>query len=483
MLADGGQMAPTSKKSKLYRMLLPAVALAVAFGLLYAYYIDSVYKSGDEVEEFARYLSSAAAAAVGARLRSIEEISFQFVANRDLNETLSDYSDQQDKYQVAQYNMSFANFLEGQAFIRPEIVDAVFWDYDDAAKKALTMSEVMFNDSVSSLKMSAFATEIRAAAGAPVWTDSGRVDPSMKDSLLIGRIVKHTFKDNPVGYLIMMIDRRFLLDAVRQAADAELYYSIGSLRDDCIGLFSVAGGDSLIMAGTGDEEFIEGAFRSLGVGSLIPGPQSGPQLYASDIGGERHLFMVSTVPETGWKLMVPMMLRASTGYLFRTNRVFARNIAIGAFAILAFIGFFYTWIRRTGKERLAAESKPQGVGPSIEGISENVARRTEDVPSEVSANGRGALEGDDCPDMATVIARDKSGVLSSLTEKELRLLCLIARGYSNKKIADTVFVAEQTVKNSCSALYQKLGVEDRVGASVLATKLGLPIDDDEGRGQ
>lgn len=476
-------MATTSRISKLYRMLLPVVAMAVAFGLLYAYYIDSVDKSGDEIEEFARYLSSSAAASVGARLRSIEEISFQFIANRDLNEALSDYSDQQDKYQVAQYNMSFANFLEGQAFIRPEIVDAVFWDYDDAAKKALTMSEVMFNDSVSSLKMSAFATQIRAAGGAPVWTDSVRVDPSMKDSLLIGRIVKHTFRDSPVGYLVMMIDRRFLLDAVKQAADADLYYSIGSLREDYIGLFSSSGGDHAIMTGTGDEGLIEGAFKGLGVGSLIPGPQSGPQLYASEIGGESHLFMVSTVPETGWKLMVPMMLSASTGYLFRTNSVFARNIAIGAAAILAFIGLIYSWVRRTGRNNLAEEIKPSGVGPSIAGISDPTMAHGGDAPSGIQPGALSAQAAEDCPDMSTVIAKDKSGVLSTLTEKELRLLCLIARGYSNKKIADTIFVAEQTVKNSCSALYQKLGVEDRVGASVLATRLGLPIDDEDSRGQ
>ncbi len=476
-------MAPPSKKSKLYRMLLPAVALAVAFGLLYAYYIDSVYRSGDEVEEFARYLSASAASSVGARLRSIEEISFQFIANRDLNEALSDYSDQQDKYQVAQYNMSFANFLEGQAFIRPEIIDAVFWDYDDAAKKALTMSEVMFNDSVSSLKMSEFAAEIRAAGGAPVWTDSVRVEPAMKDSLLIGRIVKHTFKDSPIGYLIMMIDRKFLLDAVKQAADAELYYSIGSLREDFIGLFSGSGADAMIMAGTGDEELIAEAYRNLGVGSLIPGSQSGPQLYASDIDGDRHLFMVSTVPETGWKLVVPMMLRASTGYLFRTNRVFARNIAIGAVAILVFIGLFYAWIRRSGKERLIAEGKPAGVGPSLEGIEGAGLPKPQDGPPDAPTDGQASSMSDGCPDMATAVARDKSGVLAGLTEKELRLLCLIARGYSNKKIADTIFVAEQTVKNSCSALYQKLGVEDRVGASVLATKLGLPLEGDEGRGQ
>jgi len=40
-------------------------------------------------------------------------------------------------------------------------------------------------------------------------------------------------------------------------------------------------------------------------------------------------------------------------------------------------------------------------------------------------------------------------------------------------IADLMCVAEQTVKNSCSTLYQKLGVEDRVQATVKAIKLGL----------
>lgn len=60
-----------------------------------------------------------------------------------------------------------------------------------------------------------------------------------------------------------------------------------------------------------------------------------------------------------------------------------------------------------------------------------------------------------------------------LTERETDILSLIAGGSSNRKIADTLFIAHSTVRWYIRQIYSKLGAEDRDHAIVLAGQLGI----------
>lgn len=79
------------------------------------------------------------------------------------------------------------------------------------------------------------------------------------------------------------------------------------------------------------------------------------------------------------------------------------------------------------------------------------------------------------PEAARRLVRDfRSGEMrESLTPKETVVLQLLARGQSNKDIAQDQGVSEATVKTHVSRLLSKLGLESRTQAALYALKHGI----------
>jgi two-component system, NarL family, response regulator LiaR len=65
-----------------------------------------------------------------------------------------------------------------------------------------------------------------------------------------------------------------------------------------------------------------------------------------------------------------------------------------------------------------------------------------------------------------------------LTEREMDVLRLIARGHSNREIADSLIISEKTVKTHVSNILSKLHLADRTQAAIYALRQRMvPMDD------
>ena len=60
-----------------------------------------------------------------------------------------------------------------------------------------------------------------------------------------------------------------------------------------------------------------------------------------------------------------------------------------------------------------------------------------------------------------------------LSDREVEIVRLLARGATNREIAAALFLAEGTVKNHLTNILGKLGARDRAQAALIARDLGI----------
>ena len=60
-----------------------------------------------------------------------------------------------------------------------------------------------------------------------------------------------------------------------------------------------------------------------------------------------------------------------------------------------------------------------------------------------------------------------------LTEREQNVVYYLAQGFTNEEIAESLHISVHTVKAHLEAIYEKLGVTNRVQAAMKAVSLGL----------
>lgn len=67
----------------------------------------------------------------------------------------------------------------------------------------------------------------------------------------------------------------------------------------------------------------------------------------------------------------------------------------------------------------------------------------------------------------------QAGRVASLTRRERDIAVLISKGFTTHKISETLCISEKTVRNQLVAVYDKLGVANRIELAIQAGQLGL----------
>jgi DNA-binding NarL/FixJ family response regulator len=71
------------------------------------------------------------------------------------------------------------------------------------------------------------------------------------------------------------------------------------------------------------------------------------------------------------------------------------------------------------------------------------------------------------------LSRQAQAPTETLSERELEVLALMAKGDANKEIAAQLHITDSTVKTHISSIFQKLNAKDRTEAVMLAIKRGI----------
>jgi DNA-binding NarL/FixJ family response regulator len=74
---------------------------------------------------------------------------------------------------------------------------------------------------------------------------------------------------------------------------------------------------------------------------------------------------------------------------------------------------------------------------------------------------------------ARLMERMRAPADEPLSARELDVLRAVARGASNREVADALFISEATVKTHLIHIFQKLGVADRTAAVTVALERGV----------
>jgi NarL family two-component system response regulator LiaR len=75
--------------------------------------------------------------------------------------------------------------------------------------------------------------------------------------------------------------------------------------------------------------------------------------------------------------------------------------------------------------------------------------------------------------IAKLGGKTESQLIEPLTDRELQILTLTAKGFTNKAIGMQLGISDRTVQNHLANIFQKLNAESRTEAVMRAVSLGL----------
>ncbi|MBW6468715.1 MAG: response regulator transcription factor [Coriobacteriia bacterium] len=111
---------------------------------------------------------------------------------------------------------------------------------------------------------------------------------------------------------------------------------------------------------------------------------------------------------------------------------------------------------------LLKDARPDNVAHAVRSVAEGQAVFDDAIAQRIIAGQNGAG-----------IGEEGVALRESLSEREMEVLELMARGFSNKEIGRALWIGETTVKTHVSHILRKLDGSDRTQAVLRAVRLGI----------
>ncbi|MBL8965572.1 MAG: hypothetical protein JNG85_01115, partial [Spirochaetaceae bacterium] len=127
-------------------------------------------------------------------LEGVENLSYQWLANADLNKVLVEYVSDAELYDISIPGRVFSNYIEGQVRALPAVEDAVFLDLSEPRRKPLTVREDLPVSFVKGLRDTEVVKAAVAAGGRAVWAGPFVVAERRERLLASARLIR-----SPVG--------------------------------------------------------------------------------------------------------------------------------------------------------------------------------------------------------------------------------------------------------------------------------------------
>lgn len=173
-------------------------------------------------------------------------------------------------------------------------------------------------------------------------------------------------------------------------------------------------------------------------------------------------------------------------HAYHSERILARSAALAPAAVIA--GRHHERLDGSGYHR-GSSARDLNVGARILAVADAFQAMTQDrahrvaLPAEAAADriqeevGGGRLDGDAASAVVEAAGqprpRPNRTRPAALSEREIEVLCAVARGMSNREIGEAFAISPRTAEHHVQHVYDKIGVSSRAAAAVFAMEHGL----------
>jgi putative nucleotidyltransferase with HDIG domain len=232
---------------------------------------------------------------------------------------------------------------------------------------------------------------------------------------------------------------------------------------------------------TGVAELAESAARELGMPA--------GEVAALRMAGLLHDLGRTAVPNRVWEKRGPLTQAEWEQvrlHAYHTERILLRAPVLAPLARTA--GMHHERLDGSGYHRQAAgpaiplPARVLAAADAFQAMGEARRHRpalgVDAAAAELTSDARTGRLDRTCVDAVLAAAgarrrRGRPARTSGLTEREVEVLCLVARGLSNREVGRRLFIAPKTVGHHVEHIYDKLGIRSRAAAALFAASHGL----------